>query len=484
MKRLLLLLPLVAILTTMANAQISNPSFENWSTVSYPTFSSWQTSNPSCMSALGFPNVTYTTGAVSSPHGIMMKTALVGKDTQYAFAYSSTTIGNPLLGLVGVPYNYNGAINTFHGYYQSHIGPNDTGRLWLTFKHSGNIVGKDSITFTTGASVGPNYTNSPSAWTVFTINTGIATAVDEIIIAAVSSNILLRQGVDTSSWLALDELVFVGGSTLPVIPGGSFDTTHADTTIMPNNWNQYATGLDSTGVSRVAGHTSGTYGIQLTTQPIGGGNFGISPLTALISTGSFISNNGPTGGGVPYTGTSADTLYGWYKYSPVGNDTGVVCVSLWNGTTQVSGGNCFYATTSASSYTQFKVPFHAASAPTAMRIDIASSSFHTPFANSTLTVDELSLHSTTGVQQIPLTSSDIAVYPNPANDVLNIKFYNGIDQKATVKIYDLSGKMMINKEFGASNSSISMPISSLPVGMYFYEIQNGDNVVRNKFVKD
>ncbi|MCY1511751.1 hypothetical protein D9M68_461880 [compost metagenome] len=60
------------------------------------------------------------------------------------------------------------------------------------------------------------------------------------------------------------------------------------------------------------------------------------------------------------------------------------------------------------------------------------------------------------------TKLDIALYPNPATD----QFYINTDQPATIKMYDMSGRLVKNQAYAVSG----VAISELNPGMYVVEI--------------
>lgn len=69
----------------------------------------------------------------------------------------------------------------------------------------------------------------------------------------------------------------------------------------------------------------------------------------------------------------------------------------------------------------------------------------------------------------------LSVYPNPANDVINLK--NAPDGTSTVKIYRMEGVMVLNKEISAG--SLSIDVSNLAKGFYLLTL-NGQAF---KFIK-
>ncbi|MBR4583708.1 MAG: T9SS type A sorting domain-containing protein [Bacteroidales bacterium] len=77
----------------------------------------------------------------------------------------------------------------------------------------------------------------------------------------------------------------------------------------------------------------------------------------------------------------------------------------------------------------------------------------------------------------------IYVYPNPADEELNILFNNLPDGKNTIEIHDITGRLMFTQEITSTNTSIN--ISSLKQGVYMYRIVNDGNVIaRDKIVKE
>lgn len=81
-----------------------------------------------------------------------------------------------------------------------------------------------------------------------------------------------------------------------------------------------------------------------------------------------------------------------------------------------------------------------------------------------------------GVDENAITTS---VYPNPANDVLNI---NLSANATSVSIIGMDGKVISTEAINANTAAVN--VSNLVAGVYFYEIvaENG-TVVRNTFVK-
>ena len=97
----------------------------------------------------------------------------------------------------------------------------------------------------------------------------------------------------------------------------------------------------------------------------------------------------------------------------------------------------------------------------------------------------------TGIQNTLAVKDEVltkgfTVWPNPANNVLNVTF-DGSNQTedAFVAIYDLQGRSMLQRKVTASDmvNALSMDVSSLVSGMYIINVNQGLNQTSTKFVK-
>lgn len=95
------------------------------------------------------------------------------------------------------------------------------------------------------------------------------------------------------------------------------------------------------------------------------------------------------------------------------------------------------------------------------------------YPNSELWLDNVSLTSSTS--DVIELFSDLKVYPNPANDVLNISTNGEI---STVVISTLDGKVL------KTSSESSVDVSDLTSGMYIYQVTVNGKVSTGNFVKN
>ncbi|HMI07375.1 MAG TPA: T9SS type A sorting domain-containing protein [Flavobacterium sp.] len=76
-------------------------------------------------------------------------------------------------------------------------------------------------------------------------------------------------------------------------------------------------------------------------------------------------------------------------------------------------------------------------------------------------------------------AAHFSYFPNPVKDVLNIAYDKNID---AVKIYNLTGQTVINRNINSDKAQIEM--QSLPKGAYFAEIVSGTSMKTIKVIKE
>jgi len=88
------------------------------------------------------------------------------------------------------------------------------------------------------------------------------------------------------------------------------------------------------------------------------------------------------------------------------------------------------------------------------------------------------------INQFPVTSSQLAIFPNPVNKILSIRL-PGKMSMASVTIYNFLGELIFTDapSFDLQLNEIQIDCSSYSDGLYFIEITNGNSVYRERFVK-
>ncbi|HNW89817.1 MAG TPA: M43 family zinc metalloprotease [Bacteroidales bacterium] len=84
------------------------------------------------------------------------------------------------------------------------------------------------------------------------------------------------------------------------------------------------------------------------------------------------------------------------------------------------------------------------------------------------------------------TPRDIMIYPNPANDNLNVTYNAEGDGDVQISIYDLAGRLMNTNNFSATKglNDYSMNVSALAKGLYVLTLKNGTTLFNQKLIID
>lgn len=65
--------------------------------------------------------------------------------------------------------------------------------------------------------------------------------------------------------------------------------------------------------------------------------------------------------------------------------------------------------------------------------------------------------------------ASFSIYPNPADDVVTIQSGNSL-QAATANIYDISGKLLLSKQFASGAGTNTINTNALPAGLYIVDV--------------
>ena len=85
----------------------------------------------------------------------------------------------------------------------------------------------------------------------------------------------------------------------------------------------------------------------------------------------------------------------------------------------------------------------------------------------------------------PVKGLAVSMSPNPATDDVKISFTSGRKEKVTVRVMDITGVNIYNKELGEQqNGTISVPLSTFAAGIYMVELTQGDQKVTQRLVKE
>ena len=89
---------------------------------------------------------------------------------------------------------------------------------------------------------------------------------------------------------------------------------------------------------------------------------------------------------------------------------------------------------------------------------------------------------TYGIDVIPSVSGIVKVFPNPAKETLWLAGTDKLDGNKEINIYDLNGRMVIQKHFSALTEVLELDVSALKSGIYFCRITTKDLSVTKKII--
>lgn len=90
----------------------------------------------------------------------------------------------------------------------------------------------------------------------------------------------------------------------------------------------------------------------------------------------------------------------------------------------------------------------------------------------------------TGLSNTSANNIDVKVYPNPASDMVTVSFTLKANSTATVALLDVAGKTVKSSSFMANsgNNNVSVDLSEVPSGLYFYSITTNEGVATSKLL--
>ncbi len=171
----------------------------------------------------------------------------------------------------------------------------------------------------------------------------------------------------------------------------------------------------------------------------------------------------------------------WYKYLPVGIDTGEVKIILKKAIGGVSytigyGSASLYQTLT---YTQMitDIDYFSNEIPDSCVITFASSKGKASARpGSTLFLDDIEFSGWVGIAEPEKSEEEVKVYPNPAKE--NITFELKIAAAKSIRINDITGKNIAI--FSINNSSVNINTSTYQQGIYLYEIEDKNDALLTK----
>lgn len=101
-------------------------------------------------------------------------------------------------------------------------------------------------------------------------------------------------------------------------------------------------------------------------------------------------------------------------------------------------------------------------------------------SDAAFTISEIRFGAEVGVSTNEVVATGLNVYPNPATDVLNVKF--DATSATTVELTDLTGKVVATQTAVAGANSLSFATANVNAGVYFVNISNANGNTAQKVV--
>lgn len=83
---------------------------------------------------------------------------------------------------------------------------------------------------------------------------------------------------------------------------------------------------------------------------------------------------------------------------------------------------------------------------------------------------------TSGIEN-GIPDNSVTVFPNPAIDIIRVRFSGSGGQAGMLQLSDVSGKLLLSKSVAAGTREISLPVAGLPGGTYFLQGRSDKNEI-------
>lgn len=187
------------------------------------------------------------------------------------------------------------------------------------------------------------------------------------------------------------------------------------------------------------------------------------------------------GGGITFT-SRPRYIHGYYKYFPAGSDMCHVNAVLIKAGDTIAIAH-FAKNDTVDTWTNFTAEFYYTSDefPDTLNILVMSSGVTGAVSGSELYIDSLSFSGLVGIEDNININNQVALYPNPATTFLNIEKNNKNIEINKIKIYDITGKLIFEKQnIDTSKNTIKLDLSSYKKGLYITVIETNKGRIQKK----
>jgi len=463
MKKQNIALALILLLSTVAGFSqvIPNSGFESWtSTTFFEEPEPYSTTNSLSYMIGDTTAVTKSTDSYAGTYSARLETMAFGADTVTGLIMVGELRGQNIIG--GVPFTTRPT--SLSGYVKYNLVGGDELTIICIFTRQGLPLGSIQQSYS-GTQENFTQITMPVDWIIPLLTPDSL----KVVIANTSTFVTGHAG----STVYLDHFQF---SNNDAFPNGEFENWTMLNGIEPDNWTTLNY-LTSTSGSPYATKTndkhSGDWAIQ------------IRNVTSFVGETIGYLTNGQFQGFNSIGGLAVDQnpalVSGYYKYTPIGTDTAQAAITSYyydlEGDSVIILEQPIINLPPAADYTYFEVPLLYNSHP---MVDTINISFAAGLMQNGLTPGSKLLLDDIAIEYYPVSVSEnkapenvFIIYPNPVRDNVSIR-NNSVDPfTGTITLFDnLDRQVYSGAHTIPSSSIISIRISELSEGIYFYRIKN------------
>ncbi|MBP8034143.1 MAG: T9SS type A sorting domain-containing protein [Bacteroidia bacterium] len=285
-------------------------------------------------------------------------------------------------------------------------------------------------------------------------------------------------------------LLFASSTLLAQIPNAGFENWSAVTTYsVPDGWGTLNNTYSVQTVTRANPGSPGSYYMKITSKTLGGNVIGGIAVSGVLDSMTMLPKSGFAFNQRPAS------LTGKNQYMIYGSSPGSLSVTLtrWDSGTNsrviVASGNIAHSPSAmAMSWTNFTIPLTYADGnnPDSCII-VLKASGSAPTNLDYLWVDNLAFTGTvTGLKTQESFLSNVNVFPNPSADLINVTLHLKSEQKVSLELVDVTGKLIVSKELGSlqGESNQSLNVHGIAKGTYFVKVVSDKGTEVKKIIID
>ena len=443
------------------NPQITNGSFENWTPQTFKSLQDYYDSGDD-----NYGIIEQSTDAVHGQYSVKLESRL--QDGEVQTGYFINFDGDSFTG--GIAYSQH--VDSICGYYKAHLIAQDSALLLAFFKKNSVVVGGGLYKFAAD--------RNTNTWTRFCYPTQMPSSVvsDTLMFGVASSNAIDEVGMENGSWIQLDSISLKSGNQLlPTIPNYSFENWDEYTVSFPDNFDSSLKWIIDTNplpVEKVTDATDGNFAVKLTTVHHLQSN---DTIQGAITNGNM--DGWPFSGGL-VIGQIPDEISWDYKVQIAGfqnYDPSINFIFRLNGNHLSTYGSVYSNT--VNSYQHQVAQIDLTTVPDTLQFV----AFSGDYPGNSLWIDNIELHYPSGITE-NLNIHQVAAFPVPAKDKVNLKITAVKPENISIKLYDMNGKVVWQNNYNlqTGNNDVSIATGQLPAGTYQFVLSGERSSIVKKFL--